>query len=135
VRTLARNVHYPTGPWRSPARSGRLETDFRVPGTFVDVADGPSRQELMLVDVRPNPMVMSTAVVFSLSHAGSVSLSVHDVQGRRVRMLARGNLPAGEHRVAWDGGLDDGGSASAGVYLVRLEAEGRVLSRKVVRVR
>lgn len=102
VRTLARNLNFPTGPWRSPSRSGRLETDFRVPGAFVDVADGPVRQELMLADVRPNPMVMSTAVVFSLSHAGNVSLSVHDVQGRKVRVLARGNLPAGEHRVAWD---------------------------------
>ena len=135
VRTLARNPNFPTGPWRSPARSARLETDFRVPGSYLDVADVPVRQELMLADVRPNPMVASTSVVFSLSHDSNVSLSVHDVQGRRVKTLARGNRPAGEHRVAWDGGLDDGGSASAGVYLVRLEAEGRVLSRKVVRVR
>jgi hypothetical protein len=135
VRTLARNTNFPTGPWRSPARSGRLETDFRVPGAYLDVADGPARHELMMVEVRPNPMVMSTSVVFSLSHAGNVSLAVHDIQGRLVRTLARGSMPAGEHRVAWDGGLDDGGSASAGVYLVRLEAEGRVLSRKVVRVR
>jgi hypothetical protein len=135
MRTLARNVYFPTGPWRSPARSGRLETDFRVPGAYLDVADGSTRDELLLADVRPNPMSASTSVVFSLARAGNVSLAVHDVQGRRVRVLAHTTMAAGEHRVTWDGMSDDGRSLSAGIYLVRLETEGRVLSRKVVRVR
>lgn len=135
LRTLAKNVYYPSGPWRSPPRSGRRETDFRVPGSYLDVAEGPARSELQLADVRPNPMHARTAVVFSLTRAGDVSLAVHDVQGRRVRTLARGAMAAGEHRVTWDGLGDDGAAASAGVYLVRLEAEGRVLSRKVVRMR
>lgn len=135
VRSLARSVYFPTGPWRTAARSGRREADFRIPGSYLDVADGTAGRELLLADVRPNPMVSTTSVVFSLSRPGDVSLAVHDVQGRRVRTLAHGGMSAGEHRVAWDGRGEDGVAASAGVYLVRLEAEGRVLSRKVVRVR
>ncbi|MCC6350179.1 MAG: FG-GAP repeat protein [Candidatus Eisenbacteria bacterium] len=135
MRTLSNNIYYPTGPWRSPERSGRRETDFRTPGTFLDVADGRRPAELLLADVRPNPMRTSTSVVFSLSKPGPVSLSVHDVMGRRVRVLSRGDLGAGEHRIAWDGAGDDGRAVSAGIYIVRLEAEGRALSRKVVRMK
>jgi hypothetical protein len=135
MRTLSRNVYFPTGPWRSPSRSGRLETDFRVPGAYLDVADGRVPADLLLAEVRPNPMHAFTSVVFSLSRPGPVSLAVHDVQGRLVRTLFHGAMPAGEHRVAWDGAGEGGGAASAGIYLVRLEAEGRVLSRKLARVR
>ncbi len=135
VRTLARNVYFPTGPWRAPARSGRREADVRTPGSYLNVADGRPAPELQLADVRPNPMLTSTSVVFSLARAGNVSLAVHDVQGRRVRTLAGGVMGAGEHHVAWDGRLDDGASSGAGIYWVRLAAEGRVLTRKVVRVK
>ena len=135
ARTLARSVYFPTGPWRSPARSGRLETDFRVPGTWVDVAAGPQPATLMLAEAHPNPMRASSTIAFSLTRTGAVSLSVLDVQGRHVRTLAQGSLPAGEHRVEWNGLDGDGRPASAGVYLVRLEAEGHTLSSKIVRVR
>jgi hypothetical protein len=135
MRTLSKNVYFPTGPWRSPSRSGRRETDFRVPGAYLDVASEEQPATLLLADVHPNPMQASASVAFSLSHAGAVSLSVHDLQGRRVRTLAKGTLPAGEHRLAWDGRADDGAAATAGVYFVRLEAEGKVLSRKLVRIR
>ena len=135
ARTLARSVYFPTGPWRSPARSGRLETDFRVPGTWVDVAAGPQPGTLMLAEAHPNPMRASSTISFSLTRTGVVSLSVLDVQGRHVRTLAQGSLPAGQHRVEWNGLDGDGRRASAGVYLVRLEAEGHTLSSKIVRVR
>ena len=47
-------------------------------------------------------------------------VAVHDVLGRRVRMLHSGALPGGETVVSWD--LEDGGGrdVGAGVYLVML---------------
>ncbi len=135
VRSLARSVYYPTGPWRSPVRSGRLETDARVPGTWVGVPAPASVAGLMLAEPAPNPMVASASIAFTTSRPGPVTIEVLDVQGRRVRTLAHRTLPAGPHRLAWDGRADDGHAAGAGLYLVRMEAEGRVLGRKLVRVR
>jgi hypothetical protein len=134
-RTLAKSVYFPTGIWRSPVRNGRLETDARAPGTWLDVAASVAPASLMLADVRPNPMRGAGTLVFSLSRPGPARLDVVDVQGRRVRTLASGTRAAGEHRVAWDGRADDGHVAGPGVYFVRLEAEGRTLSRKVAMMR
>ena len=90
---------------------------------------------LDLAGVRPNPMYASAAVSFSLSKRGSVTLEVLDLQGRRVRSLVHGMLESGPHLLEWDGHGDDGTSVGAGVYFVRMEAEGRSLSHKLVRVR
>jgi flagellar hook assembly protein FlgD len=89
---------------------------------------------LELADVRPNPAVGPASVSFSLSRPGPVTLEILDVQGRRVRMLAHGAQAAGPHRVDWDGRTDAGVAARAGIYLLRMEAEGRVMSRKLARV-
>lgn len=135
VRTLARNVWYPTGPWRGPVRNGRLEPDVRAPGTWVDVPAGPRVATLDLGAVRPNPMFASAAISFSLSQRGPVTLEVLDIQGRRVCLLARGTFEAGPHQVDWDGHGADGVPAGSGVYFVRMEAEGRSLSHRLVRIR
>jgi hypothetical protein len=46
--------------------------------------------------------------------------------------LARGALPAGEHARRWDGRLDDGRRAPAGLYWARLSSGGRTASQRVV---
>jgi hypothetical protein len=64
----------------------------------------------------------NVALVLAQPEAGEARLEVFDVRGARVRTLQAGWLPAGEHRFAWDGRNDAGGTAPAGVYLVRAVA-------------
>ena len=80
-------------------------------------------------------MYASASVSFSISTRGAVTLEILDLQGRRVRRLAHGMLEAGPHLLEWDGNGDDGTPVGSGVYFVRMEAEGRSLSHKLVRVR
>jgi flagellar hook assembly protein FlgD len=42
------------------------------------------------------------------------------VDGRRVRTLVRGTLPAGTHTFEWDRGNDQGTRVGPGLYFVRL---------------
>jgi hypothetical protein len=57
-------------------------------------------------------------------------LELFDVAGRRVRTLHAGPLPAGESVVAWDGHLDGGDPAPAGVYFASLHTpDGRRVAR------
>jgi YVTN family beta-propeller protein len=85
--------------------------------------------------IGPNPFRGSTTVEFSLGRAGAVDLAVFDVMGRAVRTVARAQrFEAGPRRLTWDGRRDDGASAAAGVYFVRLRTEGGAWSRPVVRV-
>ena len=62
-------------------------------------------------------------------------MSVYDVHGRRIRELQDGLLPAGIHRVRWDGRNETGQPVASGSYFYRLEAEGFRLTRKLVLIR
>jgi Tol biopolymer transport system component len=83
----------------------------------------------------PNPFNPKTRITFSLARSGPVQLDVHDVRGRRIRRLTTGDLSAGEHTVVWDGTDDSGRGQAAGVYFVRLQAQGGALTHKVTLVK
>jgi hypothetical protein len=83
---------------------------------------------------RPNPSASVTRLRFALPRGGRIRLEIFDVSGARVRLLAGGDHAAGEHETRWDGRDDQGRRVSPGLYFARLETEGRILRRTVVRV-
>jgi len=80
-------------------------------------------QQFALHQNFPNPFNPETAIHFNLPEAGGITLNVIDVIGRRVRQLLVGEMPAGAHRVIWNGQDDDGRSAESGVYFLVLRAQ------------
>lgn len=104
---------------------------FVMPSGMVGVEDDAPRFELALAGARPNPVRGGASVHFTLPHAMHARLDVLDVAGRRVASLADGTLEAGEHALAWPGRDARGRGLPAGIYLVRLEAIGRALTRRV----
>ena len=71
---------------------------------------------------------------FDLPREAEATLQLFDVRGRAVRRLASGPFVAGPHQLAWDGRLEGGALAPAGVYVVRLDSEGRTVSRRLLRL-
>jgi len=98
--------------------------------TSVPQGSGP---DLQLASA-PNPFEGATTVSFRLAKPGPVELDVYGVDGRHIRRLAGGPIPAGTHAFTWDGRGDDGRSASPGVYLVRLHAQEGTWAGRVVRL-
>lgn len=74
-------------------------------------------------------------ISFGLERPGRVRLEIYNVTGRRVRGLVQAELPAGVHRMVWDGRDERGGEVASGLYLISLRAEGRSLTRKFVLTR
>jgi len=83
----------------------------------------------------PNPFASETTIPIGLKEAGHVRMRVYDTRGRIVRTLVDESLAAGVRRVRWDGLDGRGIRVSSGFYVVRVEAEGKVLTLplKVVR--
>ncbi len=78
----------------------------------------------------PNPARGQASLAFSLAEAGPARLSVVDLLGREVAVLAEGEQAAGRHTAAFDvSGL------APGVYVVRLSAGAQTAARRVVVVR
>ena len=63
-----------------------------------------------------------------------VHLALYDVLGRRVRQVWDGPLGAGSHRFVWDGRDEAGKAVAAGVYIYRVEMDGRVEAKKTTKL-
>ncbi|MBC8368094.1 T9SS type A sorting domain-containing protein, partial [bacterium] len=88
-----------------------------------------------LSEVFPNPFNPQCTIRFSLAQSEKVSLSIHDLRGRRVVSLLDGQLPAGEFEQIWDGLDHHGQSSSSGIYFLRLQAGEDLLSKKLILLR
>ncbi len=93
---------------------------------------GGATLPLAFAGVSPNPSSRGSQARFSLPSESHVSLEVFDAFGRRVATLCERTLEAGAHSVEWNGRLADGRAAANGVYVFRLEALGRTLTRRAV---
>ena len=63
-------------------------------------------------------------------------LSIHDAAGRAVRVLIDAARDPGRYEAEWDGRLESGARAPAGVYFYRLDlGAGRVETRKLLLLR
>jgi hypothetical protein len=94
-----------------------------------------SPQVFTLSHNAPNPFNPATVISFRLVRAVAARLAVYDALGREVAMLAEGFLPAGNHEVRWNGRDRYGNPVSSGVYLYRLEVDGKAETRKMTLVR
>jgi hypothetical protein len=89
------------------------------PATAVDPTPAPPALALR---AHPNPFNPHTTLRFELAEPATVRLDVFAVDGRRIRTLAAGALPAGPHFEIWDGRDDRGHAVASGSYVARLRA-------------
>ncbi len=80
----------------------------------------------------PNPFNPATTIPFSLSGRGRVRLDVFDVSGNLVRTLVNGTLQAGYREITWRGINQKGKRVESGIYFLRLETDGKKITRKAV---
>ncbi len=90
---------------------------------------------LLLRRNHPNPFSSTTTIQYELPESGSVTVTLYDLCGRRVRILVPGQTAAGVHEVVWDGKNDSGADLAAGVYFCTVACEGRRATARMVIVR
>lgn len=75
----------------------------------------------------PNPFNPETWIPYQLAKPAEVTVSIHSADGKLVRTLELGQLPAGAYQnkdraVYWDGKNEQGESVASGVYFYTLKA-------------
>jgi|GEM_PF-5225694 len=111
----------------SPFRSGG---DSPVSVPYYD------RPAIDALGVFPNPFNPVTTITFELSAPQGVTLTVFDLQGRPVRTLLSGEVvPQGHHEAQWDGRDGSGRQAASGTYFFKLEAGGRVETKRAILIK
>jgi len=85
--------------------------------------------------IYPNPFNPRSTIEFTLGQAGPVRVDIFNLKGQKVKSLANGNYPIGINSLSWDGTDDAGRGVASGIYYVRMNAENRNYSRRVVLVK
>jgi hypothetical protein len=80
----------------------------------------------------PNPFNLATQVEFSLPAPSQVKLEIYNVMGQLVRTLVDRQLPAGYHKVIWDGRNDAGVATASGVFFYKLRAGDLTETKKMM---
>ena len=101
------------------------------PGTESVPPGGPA----MRLTASPNPTRAGADVVLTLPEAEAGEITVLNVAGQRVAVLASGTFPVGESRWHWDGRTTSGTDAGAGVFWVRARFGTNTVTQGFVRFR
>ncbi len=80
----------------------------------------------------PNPFNPSTTIVYRTVKTSHVSMAVYSILGRKVRTLVDQALPAGTHRIKWNGLDDRGIQVSNGIYFYQLQVGNSVIARSML---
>ena len=75
----------------------------------------------------PNPFNPATSISYRLSTNSFVTMTMFDAAGREVARLLNRQQGPGSFTVTWDPH-----AAASGVYICRLQAEGRTWEKKIV---
>jgi hypothetical protein len=94
-----------------------------------------NNEEVRLLLLGQQPGVGEARVAVDLPAPMQAEVAVMDIQGRKVRTMARGPLPAGRTTATWDGRGVSGEPVPSGVYFVRLTCQGHSRTARLVLLR
>ena len=73
----------------------------------------------------PNPFNPTTTINYSLKENAKVSINIYNIKGQKVKKLVSDQLLAGQHKAVWNGKDDSEKKVSSGVYLYKLNVNGK----------
>ena len=80
----------------------------------------------------PNPFNPLTAISFTLKDNEHVTLEVFNIKGKKVRTLIDKDLEADFHFAEWNAKDDNNQDVASGIYIYRLRAGEKAISKKML---
>ena len=99
-------------------------------------AEAPPKETVLLANY-PNPFNPETWIPYQLARPAEVTVSIYAADGKLIRTLALGRLPAGIYQsrsraAYWDGRNAQGEPVASGVYFYTLQAGEFTATKKMV---
>ncbi len=106
-------------------QGGKVMLNALIP---VGINEELAENGLAIQNIYPNPFSGKTNICFSLAENENVRVSIHDMTGREVDVLANENMLAGEHKLLWEAGSE----LPSGIYFCIISSENHTITRKVM---
>ena len=132
VDSRANGIQMALGPAMGMSEAGCLfdlvTLPIQRPEVEDTVFDGPT--SFCFHPIAPNPFNAITALRYEIPERSGVTITIYDVMGNEVAVLADKVQEAGRYKVVWGGRDGLGGLVSSGVYYFRLRAGAYTFVRK-----
>ncbi len=109
--------------WDQSSNPRAVDVEADKPGIPVD---------FQLLQNYPNPFNPTTTISYRLDAPATVKLEVFDALGKPVFVLVNNAQGRGTHQVNWQGTDSNGNAVGSGVYLYRLEVDGKRQARQML---
>jgi len=80
----------------------------------------------------PNPFNPTTTIAFDTHKEGLVVMEIYNIKGQKVKSLVNEVMPAGYHKIEWNGNDESGRAVGSGVYFYRMVTGDYVAVKKMV---
>ncbi len=90
----------------------------------------PSLYEI--VSPLPNPVNSQLKIRYTLNREVNVGISVYDISGKKIKTLLNKRQTAGSYKIIWDGIDDYGKRVSAGIYILKFNADNTFSTKEFV---
>ena len=99
---------------------------------FLSTNDDLIPKSFKLYQNSPNPFNPNTHIRFDLPKNESISLMIYNIAGKEVAQINRNNLSAGQHVINWKGQDQYGERLPSGLYIYRLVAGNKIMTKKML---
>lgn len=113
---------------------GAYNPIVELPAVSLSQHDGqglPSDGQVAEINARPNPFANELTVTYSLTGRANVTIALYDIRGMLARTLMQGTEMEGRHEKSYGNHVQN---LPAGQYILRVEANGSVLTQQLLKV-
>ncbi len=92
------------------------------------------KEKLTLVNnlsIYPNPFKTQTTIEYNTNKALLLNISIFNLNGKLIKTLKNEYIKSGDYRTMWNGKGNNGNEVDVGIYLVRMQAGRRIITKAV----
>lgn len=113
----------------NPSNIGNF-TNMSLSWVPSDVSVNEAEGVKMNFDCTPNPVKDMASISYTLDRTADVTITLHDITGKNIAVVADGNRAAGSHTFNWN--VSEISNLTSGVYYLRINTGRAVAVKKIV---
>jgi hypothetical protein len=130
------NISHESRILSNPANNSLVIFDPSTRNIQILSESGYVNEELIVLEKnRPNPVDDHTEISFTLSEPLYLTITIYNLIGEPVKLIAKDRFLQGTHRVTWKAKDEKGNLVPNGVYFYRLESNRGVAIRQLIVLR
>lgn len=96
-----------------------------------DWADFLPRVPIKFLTNYPNPFNPATVIKFELSEQYQTEVSIYNIRGQLVKVLAKEHMDKGVHELTWNGLNETGEQCASGSYIYQVKCNDKIKVNKM----